>query len=177
MGTRGHSASGVPRVMSRGWARSSASAIAPRPADRDIGVRILPEVAAAAGVTFPVMVWLFTGKTRTSVVPGGERMSAPCPVCDELSTFREVEITTSGGVWFVDLVKNRERAWRCTTCGEVFDLRDDDATARPPLPAPEPPRDLLTELQAEAEVRAVQARRRDVQVDDELAALKKRLGK
>jgi hypothetical protein len=65
----------------------------------------------------------------------------------------------------------------------VFDLRDTDgATAELPagatgaLPA-KPPRDLLAQLEAERERRATAEAARDQRVDDELAELKRRMGK
>jgi len=118
------------------------------------------------------MVWLVTGKRRMRVVPGGRTMRERCPDCGEQTTLREVEIETSAGLFFVSVIEDTERLWQCTQCGETFELRDDEEAAALP-----PPRDLLAELERERAARTVEATRRDRKVDDELAALKKKLGK
>ena len=117
------------------------------------------------------MLWLFTGKTRTRSVPDGATMREHCPSCGRTSTFHEVEVTTSGGVFFIDLLSDTSRAWRCDRCGDVFDQRDEPAKAPPPKP-----RDLLETLESDRARRESDRARRDAQVEDELAALKKRLG-
>jgi uncharacterized C2H2 Zn-finger protein len=118
-------------------------------------------------------MWLLfhrSGKTRA--VRDGETFVDSCPECGKRATFTEVEITENYGVFFVDLVGDKERAFRCGACGEVFDLKD---TPR------EQPAKSLAELERERAIE--QSRRREVaeakavQIEDELGALKKRLGK
>src|SRR5262245_45321632 len=74
------------------------------------------------------MWFLFHRKAKTRHVVGGETMRQRCPECRELATFHEVEIAESYGVFFVDIVKDRERAFRCGACGELFDLKDQGRT-------------------------------------------------
>jgi hypothetical protein len=54
-----------------------------------------------------------------------------CPECGRKARFDEVEITKSYGVFFIDLLDDKERKYRCSACHEVFDLRDgpDGATS------------------------------------------------
>jgi predicted RNA-binding Zn-ribbon protein involved in translation (DUF1610 family) len=125
------------------------------------------------------MRWLLHGKTRTRRVKGGRVLDEKCPECGEEGSLREVEVTTSAGAFFVDVVSSTDRAFACGSCGEVFDLRDDAA----PAPAADaaaparPARDLLAELEAERVRRDAARADRDRKVEDELAELKRRLGK
>ena len=128
------------------------------------------------------MRWLLHGRTKSRPVKGGEVLHQRCPECREDTTFHEVEITTSAGAWFIDVASSTERAFACAACGETFDLRDAaDApaasAAAQALPAPRPPRDLAAELERERARRAEADAARDRKVDDELADLKRRLGK
>jgi hypothetical protein len=126
------------------------------------------------------MLWLFTSNKRTRVAPGGQKMRSDCPECRQPRDFVEVEVETSAGVWFIDVLSDTERLWRCTGCGENFELRDKSARAEPSPPSappPRPARDMRAELERERARREAETRRRERQVDDELAALKKKLGK
>jgi len=121
---------------------------------------------------------LFTGSHKTRKVKGGEVFRQQCPDCKQDATFHEVEITTSAGIFFVDLIGDSERAFLCSACGETFDLKDAPAsTAQTALPAPQKPRDLLATLEAEKERKALQTAARDRKVEDELAEMKRKLGK
>jgi len=125
--------------------------------------------------------WLLTGKKRTRVASNAKTMRADCPECRRPNDFVEVEVETSAGVWFVDVLSDTERLWKCCGCGETFELRDKTASAststNAPRPAPPPPRDMRAELERERTARAAEAKRKARSVDDELAALKKKLGK
>ena len=59
-----------------------------------------------------------------SVVRGGKTFVEECPTCERETRFREVEVKESFGVWFVDVVGDKERKFRCDECQDVFDLRD-----------------------------------------------------
>lgn len=131
-------------------------------------------------------MWLlFHGKTRTRAVPGGRSFEERCPACRARARFHEVEVETAAGAFLIDVVSATDRAFRCGACGEVFDRRDDAAGAAPPpttrsgtpIPRPAPARDLLAELEREQAARADAARVRAASVEDELAALKRKLGK
>jgi hypothetical protein len=130
------------------------------------------------------MRWLLHGRTRTRGVKGGQVLHECCPECKEAATFREVEVTTSAGAFFIDVLSSTDRAFQCSECGEVFDLRDTAGAgavtgsgAAAALPAPTAPRDLLAELERERAKRETLQAARDQRVDDELAELKRRLGK
>jgi len=98
------------------------------------------------------------------------------PECGELATFHDVEVAESYGVFFVDVVKDRERAFACGACGELFDLKDTGIAAA--AAAPTKARwERVEELAAEQRRRDEEQRRREVQVEDELAELKKRMGR
>jgi hypothetical protein len=145
-------------------------------------------------------MWLlFHRKAGTKVVAGGQHITEHCPTCDRTTRLREVEVGESYGVWFIDVVSDAERAFRCDSCGDVFDLRDQpssatrpssatssrsgSSTARSDLAAPTAAErrqaeiDKVEALAAEQRRRDAERAARDVRIDDELAELKKRMGK
>jgi uncharacterized C2H2 Zn-finger protein len=121
-------------------------------------------------------MWLlFHRNAKTRTVRDGESFVETCPECGKRTTFREVELTENFGMFFVDIVGDKERAFRCGGCGEVFDLKDR---------APEAPmvsQKSLAELEREQVI--AERRRREVaeakavRIEDELAELKKRMGR
>ncbi len=128
------------------------------------------------------MWMLFHRKAATKPVRDGESFVERCPECGKRATFHEVELTESYGVFFVDLVGDKERAFRCGACNEVFDLKDREPTATTR------PTKSLAELAEEArldeqrQVAAIAARKqaaeaKAIRIDDELAELKKRMGR
>jgi hypothetical protein len=126
-------------------------------------------------------VWfLFHRKAGTKAVAGGQSFSEECPTCKRVTRFYEVEVKESYGVWFVDVLGNNERAFRCAECGDTFDLRDQQPA---PAPVVETKRgvDRVEELAAEQRRRDAAAKQHrakvEARIDDELAELKKRLGK
>lgn len=127
------------------------------------------------------MWMLFHRKAGTKVVRDGETFVEQCPECGKRATFHEVEVSESYGVFFVDLVGDKERAFKCGKCGEVFDLGDRGAKAIAPQKSLD---ELAAEAHAADERRLVEAEQRKrlaeakaVRVEDELAELKKRLGR
>lgn len=127
-------------------------------------------------------MWLlFHRNAKTRPVRGGESFVETCPECGKRATFVEVEVTESFGVFFVDLVGDKERAYRCGACGETFDLKD-QAPARATQPAP-PARPVKSAAEFELEQVRAELQRREAarakatQIDDELAELKKRMGR
>jgi hypothetical protein len=135
-------------------------------------------------------MWLlFHRRAKTRPVRGGDSFIDTCPECGKRATFSEVEISESYGVFFVDVVDDKERAYRCGACGETFDLKDQApaAAAAPPAATaaapPKPARPVKTLAELEREEALVAQRRREaaqakaVRIEDELAELKKRLGR
>jgi len=125
-------------------------------------------------------MWLlFHRNAKTRPVRGGDSFVETCPECGKRATFVEVEITESFGVFFVDLAGDKERAYRCGACGETFDLKDQSTAKAPPKPAR--PAKSAAELARERELAEQQrretARAKAVQIEDELAELKKRMGR
>jgi len=122
-------------------------------------------------------VWfLLTGKSRTKAVAGGEVLEEHCPVCKRTTEFVELEVEHSAGVFFVDLISDKERKFRCTRCGETFDrVLEDDAPAAS-LPA-KTGMDRVEELAAEQRKRDAAKAQIASKIDDELAELKRRMGR
>ena len=125
-------------------------------------------------------MWLlFHRNAKTQVVRGGKSFIETCPECRRKARFDEVEVTESFGLFFVDVVDDKERKYRCSACGDTFDLRD-----QPEAPPVKSPRELERERD-EAEARRVDGERqrrqhaeaKANQVEDELAELKKRMGR
>jgi hypothetical protein len=109
-------------------------------------------------------MWLlFHRKAGSKVVAGGRTFVEHCPTCDEPTRFREIEVNESFGVWFVDVLGDKERKYRCDQCQDVFDLRDK------PEALPEQPKPLPDHSEERARIA--------MKIEDELAELKKRLGK
>ena len=113
-------------------------------------------------------MWLLTHrKGSTKVVPDGQTFTEECPTCQKRTRFVEVAIKSSYGLFFVlDMISDEERAFRCCACGETFDLKDD---AQAPAPAPKPVVAVKPDREAVAKI--------ERKLDDELAALKKRMGR
>jgi rubredoxin len=130
-------------------------------------------------------MWLlFHRNAKTQVVRDGRSFVETCPECGRRARFDEVEVTEGFGLFFIDLISDKERKYRCSACGDVFDLRDqgDEVTATPP--PVKPPRDLERERrEAEARRCELERRRREAveinanRIEDELAELKKRMGR
>jgi transposase len=124
-------------------------------------------------------MWLlFHRNAKTKPVRGGDSFVDTCPECGNRATFVEVEITESVGVFFVDLLDDTERAYRCCACGETFDLKD-----KAPASAPPPARPIKSAAELELESVRAELKRREaarakaVRIEDELAELKKRMGR
>lgn len=125
-------------------------------------------------------MWLlFHRNAKTRVIRDGHSFVETCPECGRTARFDEVEVSESYGVFFVDLVGDKQRKYRCSACGDVFDLRDE------PDPSPARSAEQLERERAAAEARQAaaaeqrraQAEARANRIEDELAELKKRLGR
>src|SRR5215813_11825847 len=74
---------------------------------------------------YDAAMWLlFHRSSGARCVPGGETLVEHCPTCDRVTKLDEVEVKESVGLFFVDVIGNKERAFRCRVCGDVFDRRD-----------------------------------------------------
>lgn len=119
------------------------------------------------------MWFLFHHKSGAHTVPGGETFVEHCPTCQRETKFEEVEVGEKLGVFFIDVVSDKERAFRCRVCGDVFDLRDKPAAA----PAPKPAARTAAQLTEERREREAETAAKAVRIEDELAELKRRMGK
>ena len=125
------------------------------------------------------MWFLFHRKAQTQAVAGGRELTEHCPSCEKRTRFVEVEVTKKYGVWFVDVLKDRETAFRCTKCGEVYEL-EVPAEERAQLDAAAKAKaqmDRVEELAAEQRRRDAAKVKIAAKIDDDLAELKKRMGK
>jgi rubredoxin len=123
---------------------------------------------------------LFHRNAKTKVVRDGHSFVGSCPECGRNARFDEVEVSESYGVFFIDLVADKERKYRCSACGDVFDLRDEPVRTPPAKSAKELARErALAEARRaeEAEQRRERAVAKANRIEDELAELKKRLGR
>ena len=115
------------------------------------------------------MWFLAHRKGSTKVVPDGQTFTEECPTCQKRTRFVEVAITAKYGLFFVmDMIKDEERAFACTKCGDIFDLKDNDAPATKPPPASKPVVKPEVDREAVAKI--------ERKIDDELAELKRRMG-
>ncbi len=142
-------------------------------------------------------MWLIGGRNqRVRTVKDGKSFLSRCPTCDEVATFREVAVSTSYHVFFVDLFDDAETGVRCSACKGAFTGEDAIAIIDLAEPATEEERVAFEErtmarYKEEFEARARAKRREELRlqnlekqrlageaaIDDELAALKRRLGK
>jgi hypothetical protein len=131
---------------------------------------------------------LFGSKGKARRVPDGQFEKRRCPECGKTTVFRECVVEkTYTAYHFVNLWSSESTKFCCDACGSVMDL---DETEAPELSAREQARlEALETKQAaiaakQAELEQLQAKQaaqtrkdaRDKALDDELAAMKARLG-
>jgi hypothetical protein len=117
-------------------------------------------------------MWLlFHRKAGTRVVSGGTTFTDECPTCEKRTRFEEVEVSESVGVFFVDVAEDKQRKFRCRVCGDVFELRD------VPDDVPAPKVDRTEQLAAEQRRRDAEKAKNAEKIEDELAELKRKLGR
>jgi transposase len=124
-------------------------------------------------------VWLlFHRNAKTRPVPDGDTFVETCPVCGQRATFVEVEIVENYGLFFVDLIVDKERAYRCCACGDTFDLKDRPAASAPAATRPSTSlQELERQQRVDEERRRAMAEAKANRIEDELAELKKRMGR
>jgi predicted RNA-binding Zn-ribbon protein involved in translation (DUF1610 family) len=130
-------------------------------------------------------MWLVFGrKKKIKPLEGGRRERRTCPECGANTTFIEVSVEKTYTAYVVvDLFDSESTAFQCKECGEVMDL---ERTQEPELSAREKAKLAKAQAKAEAqrkkelEAAAKKARAEAVAkeeaLDDELAAMKARLG-
>src|SRR5258708_37694482 len=120
-------------------------------------------------------MWLIGGsKTTARKVKDGRSVQRFCAECKAVTVFREYEVTDKINAFFVELFATTQRRLICDECGADHDVDELLATPAPgaatkpakaALPGPAPAR------------RAELPKKPDADVDEMLAALKRKLGK
>jgi hypothetical protein len=67
-------------------------------------------------------VLIFGAKSRCKVVTGGRVEQRHCDKCEQLTTFRECDVTDRFSVFFVELGQSTQRRLVCCECGEDLPL-------------------------------------------------------
>lgn len=124
-----------------------------------------------------MVVW-FGSKKRAKRVEGGRRVKRKCPECNATAEFYECVVKRSVTAFsVVKLWDGESIAFACSECGELTEL---DETLAPELSAREQ-RELDKQSARALEAAERERERADAkktrQVDDELAAIKRKLGK
>ena len=132
---------------------------------------------AATGYRRPV-IFLFGRKTKYRPLAQGGRVRRRCPECGQDAEFVACERVHTYEAYFVGLFDTRKTVWVCTACKEEVDTaeelppgEDDAAKQRAELEATERARAARRQQLAE-KAEAVKQK-----VEDELAALKAKLGR
>jgi hypothetical protein len=125
---------------------------------------------------------LFGRKAKTRKVPDGRREKRRCPACDATATFVEHEKKSSYSLYFVELFDDSERVFVCGACGEAMSF---DATGAPVFTERERAKlakaaekeaaRARTALESARKAREAALERQERAIDDELAALKRRM--
>lgn len=138
------------------------------------------------------MFVFFGRKTSVKPIRGGRQVIADCPSCGETAKFHECEQEKTLHLYVVlDLFSDKQTVYRCTNCGDVFELSEeaaspqasaratagssaatDDARARAEREQDE--RRAAREARARAE-REEKKRQSESTIEEELAALKRKL--
>ena len=121
---------------------------------------------------------LFWGgrKRKAKTLRGGRVERRKCPECGETGDFRQVEVKDSYSAFSVKLFDDDYRAFSCPKCGEVMDLDKTLAPALSPREQRQLERQQARELAAARAEREREAASKQRQVDDELEAIKRKLG-
>ena len=127
---------------------------------------------------------LFGRKGKVRRVPDGQFEKRRCPECGKTTVFRECVVEkTYTAYHFVNLWSSKSTQFSCDDCGSVMDLDDTlnpelSEREKAELAALEDKKRAIEAKQAKADrlrrQRQEQARERDI--DDELSAMKARLG-
>ncbi|NUO52292.1 MAG: hypothetical protein HOV80_25845 [Polyangiaceae bacterium] len=118
-------------------------------------------------------MWIIVGgRTKVRPVEGGRVVQHHCEKCEKATKFAECDVKDALTVFFVSLLDMTSRRMVCMTCGD-----DVDPDKMPSAPAS------TRKLDAPASTKQLEApaskrpRPDDPEIDDMLAALKKRIGK
>jgi hypothetical protein len=116
-------------------------------------------------------MFFFGGKrTKFTRVTGGRSGARACEGCRATVTFYECEVTDKVHAFFVELFEATTRRMVCPECGEDHDVEEffEAERRQASLARPAPQRAL-------APARSTSSREREAEIDDELAALKRKV--
>ncbi|MEM7157053.1 MAG: hypothetical protein AAF799_29645 [Myxococcota bacterium] len=127
---------------------------------------------------------MFGSKGKARRVPNGQFEKRRCPECNETTVFRECVVEKTYTAYrVVNLWSSESTQFACDACGSLMDLEetlDPELSAREKaqLEKLEAKKKAIAAKQAEVEkLRQKQAgEAREAAIDDELAAMKRRLG-
>jgi hypothetical protein len=121
-------------------------------------------------------MWIIAGaKTKARPVEGGRIGLRHCDGCDKNVRFQECDVKDTYTAFFVELFDSTQRRMVCIQCGEDHDVAEFFQTAREVKDEPEPAKpSLWSRLRGRAEAKP---RDDDSDVEEELAALKRKLAK
>ncbi len=118
-------------------------------------------------------MWIIVGgRTKVKPVEGGRAVMHRCEKCETVTKFAECDVKDALTVFFVSLLDMTSRRMVCMTCGDDI---DPDKMQSAPVST--------RKLDAPASTKSLEApasrrpRPDDPEIDDMLAALKKRIGK
>jgi hypothetical protein len=136
------------------------------------------------------MAWiLLGGRTRARRIPGGRSVSRRCEACDDVTVWVECDVLDRIEVFLVPLLDTRTRRFVCLECGDDLDPADLGVPrAAPPRSAgqsagrsaPKPELARWSPRDTSSDVAAISANRvgpHHPEIDEEIAALKRKLGK
>jgi predicted RNA-binding Zn-ribbon protein involved in translation (DUF1610 family) len=129
-------------------------------------------------------VIIFGRKSKVHRVPDGRFEKRRCPECGKTTVFREAVVKHAYHVFFVvDLFDTESTKFACDACGSIMDLDDTldvelSAGERAQQEAIAAKQASIAAKRRELEQQQLRAREtaKAQSVDDELAAMKKRLG-
>ena len=120
-------------------------------------------------------MWILGGsKTTARKVKDGRSVRRFCEACKAVTAFQEYEVTDKLSAFFVELFATTQRRLICDECGADHDV--DELLATPAPAAAAKPAKAALPGPAPAK-RAELPKKPELDVDAELAALKRKLGK
>jgi hypothetical protein len=129
-------------------------------------------------------VWILVGgRTRVKRIPDGRSLRRHCDTCEEVTEWAECLVLDRVEVFSISLLDTKSRCLVCMECGEDVDPADVPLSPprkriEPPATPPAPPR--WSERDTSRDVAPVAPHRvgpHHPEIDEELAAMKRRLGK
>ena len=122
---------------------------------------------------------MFGRKSKAKALRDGRVERRRCPLCGATTDFRECKVEKTYTAYVVVKLWNSEStAFMCTECDEVMDLDDTEPRERAQLEAKEAKEEKIRQKKALLAAKEAErkAEAQEAALDDELAAMKSRLG-